>query len=140
MARLAPEPSTPPVEAGTAALDVLDVMGSGPALATAMNGQGIPWNRTTVAKLETGRRESITVQELLALARVLEVPPVWLLVDAKAGTPVPIAEGVEVDPWAALLWLTGTQPLDGRAGTHGPVRIPRSGLWSPSPDCWRATA
>lgn len=86
---------------------------SGPALAGAMNERGIPWNRTTVAKLETGRRETVTVQELLALAAVLAVPPVWLLADPKAGTPVPIAEGVEVDPWTALMWMTGSQPLDG---------------------------
>ncbi|MGH3783029.1 MAG: helix-turn-helix domain-containing protein [Pseudonocardiaceae bacterium] len=89
---------------------------SGPGLATAMNGQGIPWNRTTVAKLETGRRESISVAELLALAVVLGVPPAWLLVDPKAGTPVPVAEGIEVDPWTALLWLTGSQPLEEPAG------------------------
>lgn len=84
---------------------------SGPALAAAMNERGIPWNRTTVAKLETGRRETVTVQELLALAVVLDVPPVWLLADPKAGTPVPITEGVEADPWSALLWLIGRQPL-----------------------------
>lgn len=89
---------------------------SGPALATAMNERGIPWNRTTVAKLETGRRESISVQELLALALVLDVPPSWLLVDPKADTRVPIAEGVEVDPWSALLWMSGKEPLSDRGG------------------------
>jgi transcriptional regulator with XRE-family HTH domain len=69
-----------------------------------------------VAKLETGRRESVSVQELLALAVVLGVPPVWLLADPKAGTSVPVAEGIEVDPWTALMWLTGNQPLEESGG------------------------
>ncbi len=77
-----------------------------------MNERGIPWNRTTVAKLETGRRETVTVQELLALALVLNVPPVWLLADPEGGSAVAVAEGVEADPWTALLWLTGWQPLE----------------------------
>jgi transcriptional regulator with XRE-family HTH domain len=91
---------------------------SGAALAERLNERGIPWNRTTVAKLETGRRESITVQELLALAVVLEVPPVWLLTDPSAERAVPIAEGIELDPWAALLWLIGKQPLKKRPGRN----------------------
>lgn len=91
-----------------------------------MNEQGIPWNRTTVAKLETGRRESISVRELLALAVVLDVPPVWLLADPKQDGLVAIAEGLEVEPWSALLWLTGTQPLEGSRVAHGLARLPRS--------------
>lgn len=54
---------------------------SGPALAVAMNDRGIPWNRSTVAKLETGRRESVAVQELLALAAVFGIAPADLLPD-----------------------------------------------------------
>lgn len=85
---------------------------SGPALASEMNEQGIPWNRTTVAKLETGRRESLTVQELLALALVLDVPPVSLIADPRRDELIPVAEGVEVEPWEALLWMTGAGTLD----------------------------
>ena len=80
-----------------------------------MNEQGIHWNRTTVAKLETGRRESITVPELLALADVLGVPVPWLLVDLTAATAVPF-EGIERDPWAVMLWLVGKKPLTDPAG------------------------
>jgi transcriptional regulator with XRE-family HTH domain len=89
---------------------------SGPALAAAMKARGFAWNRTTVAKLETGHRESVSVAELLTLAVILGVPPVWLLAEPKAGTPVPIAQGIEVDPWRALLWLTGSQPLEEPGG------------------------
>jgi hypothetical protein len=53
----------------------------------------------------------VTVQELLALARVLDVPPVWLLTDQATGK-VPVADGAEPDVWSALLWIIGKQPLD----------------------------
>ena len=89
---------------------------SGPALAAAMKERGFAWNRTTVAKLETGHRESVSVPELLALAVILGVPPVWLLADPQAGTPVPLAQGIVVDPWRALLWMTGNQPLEEPGG------------------------
>jgi transcriptional regulator with XRE-family HTH domain len=81
-----------------------------------MAARGLDWSRTSVQKLETGRRGAITVQELLALAHVFDVPLVWLLADPEVGDPVPIAKDVEVDPWLALLWMIGKQPLRARPG------------------------
>jgi transcriptional regulator with XRE-family HTH domain len=81
-----------------------------------MTAHGVPWSRVSVEKLENGRRGAITVQELLALALVLDVPPIWLLADPSAEQIVPVADGVELDPWAALLWLIGKQPLTERPG------------------------
>jgi transcriptional regulator with XRE-family HTH domain len=49
-------------------------------LARQMKAAGIPWERIVVTKLETGRRASVSVDELLALAAVLNVAPVHLLV------------------------------------------------------------
>ncbi len=49
-------------------------------LAQEMARVGVPWERMVVTKLETGRRASITVEELLALAYVLEVAPVHVIV------------------------------------------------------------
>lgn len=90
---------------------------SGAALSTAVRDLGLKgWVDSTVGKLETRRRESVTVRELLALAVALDVPPVWLLVDPESDAPVPIVEGRDVDPWAALMWLTGWQPLEGAGG------------------------
>jgi transcriptional regulator with XRE-family HTH domain len=90
---------------------------SGAALGAAVRDLGLQgWVDSTVGKLETSRRESVTVRELLALAVALGVPPLWLLADPQAGTPVPIAEGIEADPWTALMWLTGNQPLAGPDG------------------------
>lgn len=49
-------------------------------LAELMNEQGIAWQRSTVAKLENGNRENVSLQEWLALAVVLNVAPMHLLV------------------------------------------------------------
>lgn len=93
---------------------------------------GVPWKRSTVVNLETrapgsrgksAGRDVVTVQELLALALALDVPPVALLADPRQGGTVPIAGGsepVEPDQWTALAWLVGNGSLDGRVGrTYG---------------------
>jgi len=91
-------------------------------LAAKMVKLGIPWTRLTVVNLEkrskearerggAGGRDAVTAQELLALATVFDVPLPWLLIDPMAVSAVPIAKGVEVDPWTALLWLVGKEPL-----------------------------
>jgi transcriptional regulator with XRE-family HTH domain len=51
-------------------------------LAEAMQAVGIDWQRIVVAKLESGRRSFVTVDELLALCVVLEISPTDLLVPA----------------------------------------------------------
>jgi len=48
-------------------------------LARRMKAVGIPWERIVVTKLETGRRASVSVDELLALSAVLNCPPVMLM-------------------------------------------------------------
>ena len=47
-----------------------------------MQDLGIDWERMVVAKLESGRRGSMRVDELLGLCVVLEIAPVDLLVPA----------------------------------------------------------
>lgn len=90
---------------------------SGGKLAARLDAMGIPWNRTTVAKFETGYRHSITVQELLGLAIALDVPLVALLADPRTQDVVPIVEGkngagaVTEPAWDALLWMIGSLPL-----------------------------
>jgi len=44
-----------------------------------LEGKGVHWNRGVVTKLETNRRESVSVAELLGLAAVFEVSPLDLL-------------------------------------------------------------
>jgi transcriptional regulator with XRE-family HTH domain len=72
---------------------------------------GTDWSRISVQKLETGRRGAISVQELLALALVFDVPPVWILAYPKSTDSVSVAPGIDVDPWTALAWLVGREPI-----------------------------
>lgn len=48
-------------------------------LAEKMRELGINWTRITVAKLETGRRESVSVDELVALSGALKTSTKYLL-------------------------------------------------------------
>ena len=48
-------------------------------LGAQMHKHGVAWNRQIVAKLEIGRRASVSVDELLALAAVFGVEPMKLL-------------------------------------------------------------
>jgi transcriptional regulator with XRE-family HTH domain len=53
---------------------------SAAALAAELQKAGIQWGRPDVTKLEKGLRKSVTVDQALALAAVLNVAPVHLLV------------------------------------------------------------
>lgn len=80
---------------------------SGAKLAERMAPYGVSWNRTTVAKLESGRREQLTVGELVALALALGTTPLSLLADPRIGQPVPLGQGIAVDPWTVAQWAMG---------------------------------
>ncbi len=49
-------------------------------LAERLQAVGVKWDRNVVASFETGRRKTLAVEELLALALILDVAPVNLLV------------------------------------------------------------
>lgn len=72
---------------------------------------GVNWNRTTVAKFETNQRASITVQELLALAHALRVPPVILISDPRRVSTFPINDVESVPALNALMWLIGREDI-----------------------------
>ncbi|WP_419994760.1 helix-turn-helix domain-containing protein [Streptomyces boninensis] len=91
-------------------------------LADKLKHVGVPWDRATVTKVETGRRQNITVVELLALARVLDVAPVHLLVpvddrpyqvtpghEAREGSPA--VEPEVRDAARVRAWVRGEEPL-----------------------------
>ncbi|MFJ7413081.1 helix-turn-helix domain-containing protein [Streptomyces sp. NPDC098077] len=87
------------------------------ALADRCTELGLPIDRTVVAKLEKGVRQTITVGELMVFARALNVPPVALLFDLREAT-TEVLPGVEANTWDALKWLTGeVTGLPGAEGT-----------------------
>lgn len=71
---------------------------------------GAGYTRTQVTNLESGRRETITVGEVLAFARVLDVPPLLLILPIGSPGQVEILPGVVDDPWTAWRWVVGEFP------------------------------
>jgi transcriptional regulator with XRE-family HTH domain len=90
-------------------------------LARRMRAAGIPWERIVVTKLETGRRASVSVAELLALAAVLNCPPVMLMTAderSQAGyRPGYVNPSYQVTPtmtedmFTVRAWIRGAGPL-----------------------------
>ncbi len=71
-----------------------------------MTEQGLSWSRTTVAKLESGKRGSLSVSELLGLSLVFDLPPLLLLADPRHGR-VDITDAHSIQAWDALFWSVG---------------------------------
>lgn len=68
---------------------------------------GMPLDRSVIAKLERGTRQSLTVAELLVLARALNVPPLLLALPIGTEAQTEVLPGVSVDTWQAAQWFTG---------------------------------
>ncbi|MEU0568117.1 hypothetical protein ABZ297_22410 [Nonomuraea sp. NPDC005983] len=79
-------------------------------IAARSRGLGYPVERSNLAKLELGQRATISVPELLVVAKALDVPPLALLTPL-AGDSVEILPGVEAEPLETFAWLDGTAPL-----------------------------
>ena len=73
---------------------------------------GTPWDRSVVANLENGRRASVSVEELFALAYVLDVAPVNLMVPTDKEPPpyAPVSDLV-VSAQDAREWVRGRRPI-----------------------------
>lgn len=77
-----------------------------------MTAIGIKWDRFTVANLESGKRQSVTLTEWLALARVLDVSPLHLLVPLEE-VEFNVTPEESVPASRARAWLRGTESLPG---------------------------
>ncbi|MFF7637744.1 helix-turn-helix domain-containing protein [Kitasatospora sp. NPDC008050] len=73
---------------------------------------GYPIARSVIANLENGRRSSVDVAELLVLAKVLDVPPVALLVPVGEESEIEVLPDQVYSTDDALMWVTGELPLD----------------------------
>lgn len=89
---------------------------SGADLAREMRAVGVPWERAMVAKLETGRRKSVTVMELLALAYVLNIAPVHLLVPPDdPDAPYEVTPKITAPRASVRAWIRGVNSIDDNA-------------------------
>lgn len=73
---------------------------------------GVRWDRFTVANLESGKRQNVTVVELLALARVLDVAPLHLLVPLEEVS-YQVTPREEQPAARVRDWIRGVDPLPG---------------------------
>ncbi|HBF84494.1 MAG TPA: transcriptional regulator [Streptomyces sp.] len=74
--------------------------------------RGLPeFTEHSMKNLESGRKTSITVAEVVVLADVLGVPPVTLLFPLGSSATVEVLPGREVSTWDAVAWFTGESPL-----------------------------
>lgn len=83
-------------------------------LAERMAAAGFKWDRFTVQNLESGRRQVVSLDEAVALARVFQVAFVnaVLSIDDDAGeTRVEMAAGDYASPNAVREWMCGKRPL-----------------------------
>ena len=80
-------------------------------LAAAMTDLGVKWDRATVAKLETGYRQSISLDEWLTLAYVLNVAPVHLLVPLEDDVAYSISPEITDTSQRVRAWVAGHSPF-----------------------------
>lgn len=80
---------------------------SGERLIRELDSVGFTMTRPALTNLEAGRRESIGVHEVYALAAVLGIPPLALLVP-DLGADVAVMPGMTVDAVRTVGWITGT--------------------------------
>ncbi len=82
-------------------------------LAEQLSSRGVPWNRSIVANFEGGRRNTVSVVELLALGDVFNVAPVHLLVpvDAAADADYQVTPNSTATVEEVRRWICGEMPL-----------------------------
>jgi transcriptional regulator with XRE-family HTH domain len=73
---------------------------------------GFPIPRNVLANLEHGRRETVSVAQLLVLAAALRIPPVLLVVPVARQESLEMLPGMETPTWHAALWWRGDLVLE----------------------------
>lgn len=79
-------------------------------LADEMTRVGVKWERIVVSRLETGKRQAVSVTELLALAYVLNTSPLGLLIPQEDG-PFQVTPNLITDARTAWDWIVGEGSL-----------------------------
>lgn len=87
-------------------------------LADATAELGHPVARSVIANLESGRRDTVTIAELLVFAKALRVPPLLLVCPLGREPSVEVLPGAVLDTWAAATWFTGENPFPAAAGAR----------------------
>lgn len=68
---------------------------------------GMPIPQSVLANLESGRRETVSIAEVLVLAAALNVSPIELICPVGFDKQTEVLPGQVVDPLVAMRWITG---------------------------------
>lgn len=92
--------------------------------------RGFEIKRSVLANLESGRRTSVSVPELLILADVLNVPPAILLFPVGYKDAVEVFPQTAAKPYLAIGWFIGERsaPTDDSRWPQAPADSPL-GMW-----------
>lgn len=97
---------------------------------------GHPVARGVIANLENGRRASVNVADVYALAAALGVPPRELLIPTEPVGGVEVLPGVEISAPDAAQWIDGTRQLP--AAVFPWLTGDVADIYAPRPDdAWR---
>jgi transcriptional regulator with XRE-family HTH domain len=127
---------TPTAVIGQRVTELRERLGwSGARLARELQNAGVSWERSDITKLEHGHRKSLTIEQVLALATVLDCPLVHLLVppwpsplDGGLGVsrspddpnvpndeaPYQVTAALSVPCWRVRQFIRGGRPLPGQ--------------------------
>jgi hypothetical protein len=86
----------------------------------------MPIPRSVLANLESGRRDTVSVAEVLVLAAALDIAPIDLICPVEFDKQTKMLPGRAIDPLSAMRWFTGEWKLDVHDGTWT-MRTPGSG-------------
>lgn len=79
-------------------------------LADRLAAAGMPHlKRPVIANLESGRRQTVTVEEVLTLAWVLDVPPLMMFLPLGLSDEFEVTPSTAVHPGLALKWIVGEE-------------------------------
>lgn len=97
---------------------------------------GLTFSRSAIANLESGRRPTVSVAELLVLGKALGVPPMLLVLPLgqENAEEVEVLPGVTMDTWEAVQWFDGEDAF---------LQQDEDGYWftfQPEYDEWEITA
>lgn len=76
---------------------------------------GAPMERSVLAGLENGRRRTVSVAELIAFGKVLDVAPLALVYPVEDEDPIEVLPGQFADVVAASKWFAGDTPFPDEA-------------------------
>lgn len=76
-------------------------------LSDALEAVGVTMKRPVISNLENGYRKTVTVAEVIALAHVLNTPPLMLVFPLGTERAFPLLPGLPYSPDAAEQWFTG---------------------------------